>query len=1049
MQRRLLKKFTPYGVVLTFLLLLSAPASLLAQLNTGKIEGTVRDKDTGAPLAGAQVTVEGTRLGNLTNTDGYYFILNVPPGRRSITFVYTGYQKITVTDQLILAGQTTTLDALLSSTVVELEGITVEAEAEPLVPRDNTVSKQRITTEEMQLQPSTRLEDVMIREAGVQIGGEGGLARGLRIRGGRAGEEAMLVDGITVRNYTANPFRMGTGWAWEYEHASLGEDATPLEFSTAAVEEVDIITGGFQAEYGNAQSGIVNIVTKEGGTAVRGNVRMTTDELNPRTADYGYNQLQANIGGPVFNVPNLFFHTSGEMQGQADMYPTHADEGFRGINQDFVDRLNYAVREDPVLGKEQPAYTLEDFQKGREYYAGKTGKSAALYSPPNPVRHMDNFGDRTLVTGKLSYSPTEDLKFITTGNFSRNQRSWGRDLFFDGTVTPSVFPYADWARYAPDTTFQVPTLTGRRTRTTNALFGVDWDFFRSAERHAALQVRLNNFRSQDINNATIKQGYERNTFMSWSWHDLPFEVETFPNRQYPQQKEDFKLFPNGLNGWPQGGIVYETPFRVNDNGDYHLTYRYLRENQYNYKADLDYQFNRQNRAKLGVQYTIFSNRKFNITGMGTSRDFDNEYAYKPRIFAAYIQNRTDLGDFVFDYGLRFDAYHPETNWGLNYGDQYGQNYFIKNMSEWSPRFNVAFPVTDKAQVRFSYGVFSQLPSMDFLFSSGNKGDLGYSLTEAFETGLSYLLTQDLVLDIVSYYRDVTGNVAEKSFFRDYMQYHSGLRIRGTQSGYTNRDIGNIKGMDLTLRKRFSNNFAFNLMYTLQFSRTTGSAYNSTQYLQVLIDAATGESYTPPDELCPIDRDVTHNISCFLNYMFPEDFKAGTWANSILKNFRAYTIFTLHSGYPLLIRQWQGTYFYDEEPWLTRRGGRPIGGLNYFRDRWKMNIDLRLSKSFMLGGTRRLVAFGEIYNLLNRKEPQAYPKGLTLEQFRGATGGVDLKWDDALSNRQKALFTTNFNQDDVLTIEEAAKGEIAKSMMGQNWEDWGLARQIRLGLDFSF
>ena len=135
-------------------------AAGFAQLNTSKIEGTVRDKDTGQPLQGAQVIVEGTRLGNVTNADGYYFILNVPPGRRSVTFTFTGYQKTTISDQMILAGQTVTINGELSSTIVELGGITVEGESEVLLPRDQTVSKQRLTAEAIAETPATKLEDM-------------------------------------------------------------------------------------------------------------------------------------------------------------------------------------------------------------------------------------------------------------------------------------------------------------------------------------------------------------------------------------------------------------------------------------------------------------------------------------------------------------------------------------------------------------------------------------------------------------------------------------------------------------------------------------------------------------------------------------------------------------------------------------------------------------------------------------------------------------------------------------------------------------------------
>ncbi|HUU28319.1 MAG TPA: carboxypeptidase regulatory-like domain-containing protein [archaeon] len=1040
---------------------------MFAQLSTGKIEGTVRDKDSGQPLVGAQVVVEGTRLGRVTNEDGYYFILNVSPGRRSITFTFTGYQKTTITDQLILAGQTTTIDVNLSSTVVQLEGITIEGESEVLLPRDYTVTKQRMTAENIASQPATKLEDLMILEAGVQIGGEGGLSRGLRLRGGRLGEEGMIVDGVMVRNYTANPFRSGRGWTWEQELGSLGEDTTPLELSTGSVEEVDIITGGFQAEYGNAQSGIINIVTKEGGPSLKGNVRFTTDEANPRTADYGYNQLQASLSGPVFGIPNLFFYSSGEIQGMADMFPTHADEGFRGVNQAFVDHLNDAVRSDPVFGAEMPSFTLEMFKTGREFYAGKTGKNASLYSPPNPVRQPNNWGDRTLASGKLTYSPIKSLKIIGGINFSRIQRSYPNNYFETGRITPSMIPTRNWAA-DPDTVVIIPQSYGRRTRTANLLLGFDWDMYQSAERSGAIQFRFSNFRIQDINSSNLKDNYTRDkTFMSWTPHDIPFEVETFPNREWPIDPQDIKIyFPDGVTGWNHAsGYGYETPFNYVSGAElYWMTYRYMYEKQDNYKVDFDFQLNRKNRAKLGFQTTLFGNHQFDITHLGfrTRRELDNEFNYKPRLYAFYVQNRTDLGDFVFDYGLRYDSFKPRTNWGFRYGDQWGETFFPENLSELSPRFDVAFPVTDKSQLRFAYGVFTQLPSMIFLFSGSNPGGLDYSRTDAYEAGLTYLISNDLILDLVAYYRDIDGNLATKEYFRDYWMAHTERRVRTFETGYTNKDNGNIKGMDMTVRKRFSNNFSLNLMYTLQFSRTTGSQYNSYADYWIFMDPTTGEHFTPPDELRPINGDRAHKISANFTYLFPQDFKTGNLANTILRDFRINTIFTLQSGQPVFDRI-QNNYENADVTWLTRRNGIPIGGLNYFRERWKMNVDLRLSKSFLLFSNKRLMVFGEIFNLLNRKDPASYPAQMTFQDHSHVTGGVDWNWDDpALTAIQRVRFNADFNGDGILTVEEAAKGDIAASFMGTSfetsagvmsssprWQSWGLARQIRLGLDFNF
>ena len=120
---------------------------------------------------------------------------------------------------------------------------------------------------------------------------------------------------------------------------------------------------------------------------------------------------------------------------------------------------------------------------------------------------------------------------------------------------------------------------------------------------------------------------------------------------------------------------------------------------------------------------------------------------------------------------------------------------------------MAFPVTDKSQLRFAYGVFTQLPSMIFIYSGSNPGDLDMARTDAFEAGITYLLSDDVILDLVAYYRDIDGNLATKEFFRDYWMEHTERRVRTSTTGYTNKDNGNIKGMDLTIRKRFSSDWS--------------------------------------------------------------------------------------------------------------------------------------------------------------------------------------------------------------------------------------------------
>jgi len=1016
------------------LVLLTVSTSLFAQLSTGKIEGTVRDKDTGQPLQGAQVVVEGSRLGNVTNADGYFFILNVPPGRRDITFTYTGYQKTTVANQMILAGQTNTVDAALSSTVVRLEGITIEGESEVLLPRDNTVSKRRMTSEYIEEAPSTRLEDLMVLEAGVQIGGEGGKAQGLRIRGGRLGEELMVVDGVMVRNNTADPFDhlwRGGGWWHDTEEAHTGQDTNPLEFSTSSVEEVDIITGGFQAEYGNAQSGIINIVTREGGPQFRGRIRFTTDQQNPRTSDYGYNQLMIGVGGPFLKIPNLFFHVSGEIQGMADNFPTHADEGFRGVNQAFVDRLNAAVVNDPILSRPENAFTLEEFRIGREFYAGKTGGNASLWSPPNPVRVPTNWTDRTMAAGKLTFAPKQGLKFLGTHNWSRNQRSYPQgsggegNYFLDGRVTRDDLPDRNWGN---DTEAFIPQARGRRIKTSNSLFGVDWDFLQSADRNASVQFRYTYFMNTSVNGSDLEVNFNRDTFMSWSKDDIKFEVENYPDRWVQTTTEAKRLYyPDGITRWRQSWF-FETPFRIMQDNLFLLQYRYGREKSHNYKMDIDFQLDRRNRAKMGLQYSMLDNHKINPGNWNSPRDYEYEFNYTPRIMAFYIQNRTDLQDFVFDYGMRFDSFRPRENWGINQGNRSGEGTFPKIKHEWSPRFDVAFPVTDKSQLRFSYGTFTQIPNMGIMYDRRSDGLLDLTRTDAFEAGLSYLASNDVVLDLVAYYRDIEGNVARKEVFRDYWLFETERRLRGWYSPYTNRDAGNIKGLDLILRKRFSNNFSFDGIYTLQFSRTTGSAPNQALSNAFTYDPATGEAVVPPDDLRPIEGDRTHKFTARVNYLFPEDFQAGTPANKILKNFRFYGIFTLQSG-------------------------QPLGGQKLFRDRWGYNLDLRFTKSFTLAGTNRLSFFTEILNATNRKVHAGYPKRFTYEDNQYGHAPVEgWRWDIPGRNEiENVRFNADFNGDGLLTRMEATKGEIAYQMMMATMDKslWGIARQIRFGAELRF
>ena len=1063
MQRTLRSKARIHVFLAALGLLTILGASLLnAQLTTGKIEGYVRDTDTGSPLAGVQITVDGTRLGNITNSDGYYFILNVPPGLQTITAAFTGYQKTSVSDQRILAGQTMTVDFTLSSTVIEIEGIVVEGASEILVPRDNTVTKQRISSEAIEQLASQDLKSILELQAGVATGGEGGLSRELRIRGGRPGEEALIVDGIMVRNHTSDPLNGDDAQWWiDTQDNFQATSSIPLELASGSVEQVDIITGGWQAEYGNVQSGIINIVTKTGGQKLKGKVRMTSDELNPETATWGYNRLEFNMNGPLPLVKDLTFNVTTEMVGQDDMSPTHADEGYRGITQEFVDRLNKAVSNMTELG-ENP-YTLEGFRTGYNNFRQLSqGDNKVLFYAPfeneSETVLKENWGDKTLLSGKLHYSPISSLSLFTTANFSRNQRSYYEHgkLYNYGRIYPYLEENGNLRALGADSIRQINPHFAERLKAHNVLFGIDWTMFQSAEKSAQLQARYSHIYNTQVINSPLQRGYERSTTLGWSFDDIPFELEWYPNREIRMSDpDDLERVPDAtaLEEWNLP-LISPFGFTSAEGGDafggdgYAIRYDFLQEQQDVLKFDFDFQWARQQRLKAGFEYTNISNFQFNIVGWSSVRTPEREYRYNPYMMGGYVQNRTDLGDFVMNYGVRFDKFDPQDNWGNQAQDIFGYYYFPKSFSSVSPRFDVGFPITDRSQLRLAYGRFSQLPSLNYILSSSNYGDLEYQVTESLEAGFTQMIADEWVLDLVTYYKDVLGNVSSRQFWRDYtfVDANSGdLRLnRGFSSGFTNRDVGNIKGLDVSLRKAFSNYYTINASYTLEFSRTTGSIPSDSDGTFDNYDPTTLETSLPPDELTVIDNDRTHRLNLIGTMLLPNNFmQHNDLLSKIFRNFSATGTIRLMSGSP-----------YTRSSNLYSGINMTIGGSNFFRNRSYYSVDLKLSKKFDLGGGVRIEGFAEVYNLTNRKDHNTWSVSSIYDDladtYEFGHPLTNLKYENATSFEQKMHFQSDYNGDGVLSINELVMGQLAQSFAGRgNPQYWGRPRQVRLGLELDF
>ena len=219
-------------------ILLVMIAEFLTAGTTGKLAGTVTDKKTGEPLIGANVIIEKVLLGAATDINGSYYVLQVPPGTYSVRFSMIGYQDLIVRDVRVQVDLTTQVDGALPEGVIGMNEVFVQAER-PMIQTDVTYSQANISSEEVELLPVEEFEDVVALQAGVvSEGGE------IHVRGGRGGEISYMVDGVTV----TDPFNAGIA----------------VEIENNAIQELQFISGTFNAEYGQAMSGIVNIITKDG-----------------------------------------------------------------------------------------------------------------------------------------------------------------------------------------------------------------------------------------------------------------------------------------------------------------------------------------------------------------------------------------------------------------------------------------------------------------------------------------------------------------------------------------------------------------------------------------------------------------------------------------------------------------------------------------------------------------------------------------------------------------------------------------------------------------
>jgi hypothetical protein len=457
---------------------------------------------------------------------------------------------------------------------------------------------------------------------------------------------------------------------------------------------------------------------------------------------------------------------------------------------------------------------------------------------------------------KAVYNPVAGFKALAAYHRSRDQRQhYDHAYLFN----------------RPERTNQ-----GQRIATEVALGGFDWAMYQSSERSLNTHLRVSYF-TNDLNGGLMlpEYGFDRSTFMGVGGNiEIYNQDETNRYLLYSAISSDGfaedQLEPSSLNPdldrnelWPTDQVTASNIFgsttssrkgergsrlypRQFVNNGMALPMRSDYENRWGVKLDFDSQLDRYNRLKFGFESYFYDVRE--TTRFYYGEFTDDEWNAKPRLYAAYINDRLDFGDLVIDIGLRMDRFDVNKPFpvivGQNNPDFTDELKTPDAQTNWSPRIGVAHPVTERTQVRLSYGHFYQVPPFEVMFAMSERdfmndalsnpnqtfgnGWLGMGETVQYEAGFTSLLSDEIVLDFVGYYREVNGNIgyrlASADDLRDLAGVDSDYVIRGQGSLRipANQDYGVIKGFDLTLDRRFSNYFGLRGTYSLMFARGTQS-----------------------------------------------------------------------------------------------------------------------------------------------------------------------------------------------------------------------------------
>jgi len=948
------------GILLVLASLFAFQQEAIASI-TGKIAGVVKDAETGEALPGANIIIVGTTMGAAADVDGYYFMIGVPPGVYSTQARMMGYESVTQTGVEASAGHTTPLDFELKPTTIAGKGITVKAKRE-IVKMDVSASLISSKAEEIEAVP-------LVTEVGQFLNMQAGIAN-WEIRGGGMDQTAFMADGLFLVDNRTNAFLMSP--------------------NLSTVQELNVIKGGFNAEYGNVRSGVINIITKE-----------PSREKYHGSANFRYSPPHYKHRGP-----SVFDHNSFILRPYLDTKDSVCWKGTTVWDPDTVNQyypsswegwITYGVAHGMTPEEARDRFIwlhcaegVEDLvpsgYKGhsRERKYGNLPDWNVDASFGGPVPAIGGFlGDLTFlvsyrtnweqfglpVTQDIDYYKEQNASLKLISHITKNMKITG-ELMHERVN--SVASYLNGENQGGNTGLGYGIGDpGGYMWGGDAVFWSEYSYGESdfkALYYPAALAPFNVFKN--MQGLTIDHALSDKTFYTLRVTHLTSENECFgylgTDRVDGIAERDTTTVIHfgsvGESEAPYGYWTAEGP-KLTTSALYYGAHcagevDTSTTKTINVKFDLSSQINKYNEMKTGFIYNyddLYEHAEKN-RWESTWESWQIDWEHCPHRGGAYIQDKIEFEGIIANIGLRMDYNNPNCEWPtLDKYSRYLTAYYkdtlksdnppveimetAKGHLKISPRVGISHPITENAKLYFNYGHFYSMPPSIEMYrihwsrESSPVGGLGnpsadLPKTVAYELGADFNIGEMFLLHLAGYYKDVT----EQSNWVWYTDYDWTVNYATPENNW----YEDIRGFELRLEKRVGRFVDGWVNYDYRIN-TQGRVGRSNYYEDPVLQKTSGLHDPFQEKPLPRPR-ATANIR----------FKAPKEWGPILGDYDLSFYYEWEAG-------WYMT-------WDPIQPANPRYYMNLQWQPWR-KVNLRLTKGLSFAGTN-LSLFFEVNNLFD-------------------------------------------------------------------------------------